>query len=478
MAANYLHGVETIEVERGARPVRTVKSAVIGLIGTAPTAPEAAHTPVLCLSEKDAAAFGPQLAGFTIPQALNAIYDHGAGTVVVINVLDPAVHKTAVAGEAVTLDAATGQGKTSKAALLNVAVKSADGATAYALGTDYLLDAVNGKITRVKDGAIAAGAVLKVSYDYADPSKITAADIIGAVNAAGNRTGLKALQDTYNRFGFFAKLLIAPGFCTQNSVASAMAAMADKLDAIAYVDAPIGTSFAQAQAGRGPAGGINFNTSSDRVRLCYPHVKVYDPATNDTRLEPLSARAAGLRAKVDNDKGFWWSSSNQELAGVIGVERQLTAMIDDPQSEVNLLNEQGITTVFSSFGSGFRLWGNRTAAWPTVSHMRNFENVRRTGDVINESIRYFSQQFIDMPLNQATIDALVESVNGYGRKLIGDGALLGFKAWFDTARNPETELAAGHLLISYKYTVPPPLERLTFETEITSEYLLSLKGGN
>ena len=108
--------------------------------------------------------------------------------------------------------------------------------------------------------------------------------------------------------------------------------------------------------------------------------------------------------------------------------------------------------------------------------MCNFENVRRTGDVINESIRYFSQQYIDMPLEQATIDSLVESVNGYGRKLIGDGALLGFKAWFDPARNGETELASGHLLISYKYTVPPPLERLTFETEITSEYLLTLKG--
>ncbi|CAG75673.1 bacteriophage tail sheath protein (partial), partial [Pectobacterium atrosepticum SCRI1043] len=36
LAANYLHGVETIEVETGARPVKTVKSAVIGLIGTAP----------------------------------------------------------------------------------------------------------------------------------------------------------------------------------------------------------------------------------------------------------------------------------------------------------------------------------------------------------------------------------------------------------------------------------------------------------
>lgn len=35
MAANYLHGVETIEIETGPRPVKAVKSAVIGLIGTA-----------------------------------------------------------------------------------------------------------------------------------------------------------------------------------------------------------------------------------------------------------------------------------------------------------------------------------------------------------------------------------------------------------------------------------------------------------
>ncbi|HFV0660715.1 TPA: phage tail sheath C-terminal domain-containing protein, partial [Escherichia coli] len=90
----------------------------------------------------------------------------------------------------------------------------------------------------------------------------------------------------------------------------------------------------------------------------------------------------------------------------------------------------------------------------------------------------FSQQYIDMPITQALIDALTESVNAYGRKMISDGALLGFNCWFDPARNPETELAAGHLLLSYKYTPPPPLERLTYETEITSEYLLTLKGGN
>lgn len=474
MAANYLHGVETVEVERGPRPVRTVKSAVIGLIGTAPIG--AVNVSTLTLSEKDAATFGPQLPGFTIPQALDAIYDHGAGTVIVINVLDPATHKTAVANEAIAFDASTDRVKLAHGAVAALVLKSTDGATTYVAGTDYTADLVTGELVRIKGGGIVAGGSAKANYDYADPTKVTAADIIGAVNEAGVRTGLKALKDTYNLFGFFAKILIAPAFCTQNSVATELIAMADQLGAMAYIDAPIGTTYAQALAGRGPAGTINFNTSSDRVRLCYPHVKVYDPVLNAERLEPLSARAAGLRAKVDLDKGFWWSSSNQELAGVIGVERQLSAMIDDPQSEVNLLNEVGITTVFNSYGTGLRLWGNRSAAWPTVTHMRNFENVRRTGDVINESIRYFSQQYIDMPLNQALIDSLVESVNGYGRKLIGDGALIGFKAWYDPARNEETELAAGHLLISYKYTPPPPLERLTYETEITSEYLVTLKG--
>lgn len=475
MSANFLHGVETIEVENGTRPVKTVKSAVIGLIGTAPMG--GVNVLTQCLSEKDAAAFGSQMSGFTIPQALDAIYDHGAGTVLVINVLDPLVHKTNIPGEDVTFDKATGKAKLAHPVVASLVLKPDAAGQAYVEGEDYSLDAQTGVITNLGTN-IAAAATVKGSYDYADPTKVTPADIIGAVNAAGNRTGMKLLNDSFNLFGYLAKILIAPVFCTQNSVSVELIAMAEKLGAVAYIDAPIGTTFAQALAGRGPEGTINFNTSSDRVRLCYPHVKVYDPETNAERLEPLSQRAAGLRAKVDLDKGFWWSSSNQEILGITGVERQLSAMIDDPQSEVNLLNEQGITTVFSSYGSGLRLWGNRCAAWPTVTHMRNFENVRRTGDMINESLRYFSQQYIDMPITQALIDDLTESVNAYGRKLIGDGALLGFSCWFDLSRNSKEELSAGHLLLNYKYTPPPPMERLTFETEITSEYLLTLKGNS
>ncbi|BGI52616.1 MAG: phage tail sheath subtilisin-like domain-containing protein [Candidatus Hamiltonella defensa (Ceratovacuna japonica)] len=469
------HGVDTLEIERGTRPVKTGESSVIGLVGTAPTG--TVNTLTLCTSEKDAAQFGDERSGFTLPQALRAIYDHGVGTVLVVNVFDPKSHQKTITAESVTFDSTYHSATLSQFPVGDMVVKSVDGQTTYQVATDYTVAAATGKITRVTTGGIAQGGTVSVTYHTPDVSKVTAAEVLGTTNAADQRTGMKALENADSLFGFRPKLLIAPGFSHFNAVTTAMIALADQCEAIAYIDAPAGITFAQAIAGRGPQGTINFNTASDRVRLCYPQVKVYDKATNQTRLDPLSARAAGLRAKVDREKGFWWSSSNQELMGIVGIERPLSARIDDANSEVNLLNQNGITTVFNSFGSGLRLWGNRTAAWPTVTHLKNFENVRRTGDMINESIRHFSLQYIDRPINQGLIDALTESVNGYGRRLIADGALLGFHCWYDPANNTKDALSLGQLKLNYKYTPPPPMEHLTFETEITNEYLTFLKSG-
>jgi len=475
MAANYLHGIETIEVERGPRAVPVVKSAVFGLVGCAPLGPVNELT--LSLSVRDDAQFGVDLPGFGIPEALDGIHAFGAGTVLVVNVLNPAVHRDTVTGEPATFGV-NDRLQLDNPAIQTLTLKAATGNTTYVAGTDYELDAVRGRITRLATGAIPAQASVKADYDYADPSKVTAADIIGGVNSLGQRSGLKLLADAYNLFGFFPKILLAPGFSTNNAVSAELIAQAQQLNGIAYIDAPIGTTPAQALAGRGPAGSINFATSSERVRLCYPHVQVYDAATDAIKLQPLSIRAAGLRARIDDERGYWWSSSNNELVGVLGLERNLTARVDDPYSEVNLLNESGITTVFNSFGSGFRLWGNRTAAWPTVTHMKNFENVRRTKDIVDESIRYSSLQFVDRPITDALIESIVETVNMFLRKLIGDGALIGGECWYDPARNPQTQIELGQLLFNYKLTPPPPMERGTFETEITGEYLANLGGGN
>ena len=415
MPANFLHGVETIEIEKGPRPIRAVKSAVIGLVGTAPihtVDPEfrTVNEPVLILNERDGVKyFGQPATGYTIPYALDAIFDQGAGIVVVVNVFNPAVHKD--------------------------------------------------------------------NNNQPDHTKVIAADIIGGVDpSTGKRKGLQAFRDCYNLMGFFPKILIAPVYGTLNSVASELNAMAHALRAMAIVDAPVGTTFSQVIAGRGPNGTINFNYSSERMILCYPHLKVYDTATDTERLEPYSQRLAGVIAAKDIEKGYWWSPSNTEIKGIVGVERNLSAMINDPNCEVNILNEKGITTVFNSFGTGIRTWGNRSAAWPTITHPKNFINVRRTADILHESIEYSMLQFIDYPINDALIDAICESVNSFIRTLIARGALIDGKCYFTEAKNPPTEIALGHLTFDMEFMPPTPAERITFESFINIEFLKNLGG--
>jgi len=484
MPANFLHGVETVEVVKGPRPIRAVKTAVIGLVGTAPihhlnADNRKVNAPYLVLSDVDAGTLaGPALTGYTIPQALDAVFDQGRGTVIVINVFDPAIHKTAVVGEAVMVGS-DGTAMLTHGDIISAEVKSQDGTVTYAAGTDYALDRVTGLLKRMAGGTITAGASLTVSYDRADPSKVTAADIIGSVDVAGRRLGMQGFLNSYNLFGMFPKILIAPVYCTQRSVAAELEVLASpaKCRGIALVDAPIGTTRDQAISGRGPNGAINFAFSSERMLLCYPHLKVYDAATDSNRLEPYSQRLAGVIAATDDEFGYWYSPSNKVIKGIVGAERDLSAMINDPTSDVNLLNEAGIVTVFNSFGTGLRSWGNRSSAWPASSAQGNFVQTRRVADMVHESLEYAMLQFIDLPINDALIDSVLESCNGFIRVLIGRGALtIGSRAEYSKAKNPAVELAAGHLTFDLIMCPPPPAERITFESFIDITLLSNLGG--
>ena len=474
--ADFLHGVETIEIEKGPRPVRLVKTAVIGLIGTAIAGP--VNTPVLVSSDRDFAQFGPDATGSTILDALNGYYAQKPTAVIVVNVLDPAVHRTAVAGEAVDV-ALDGTIELQYWGVSDVVVKSADGVTTYQEGADYTLDAVNGVAKRVAGGAIPATTAalqqsVQVDYVYADPTLVTAADIIGSIDATGKRLGMKALRDSFALFGYYPKILNALVFSSLSAVSTELASLANQLRAITYIDAPIGVTPTQAIAGRGPAGTINFNTSSERVGLCYPHVKAYDVVTKANALRPLSIFACGAQARKDQENGYWWSASNTELLGITGMERTIDAMINDPNCEANLLNGAGIVTLFNSFGTGIRLWGNRSAAYPSSTSAKNFLCVRRVADVIAESLEYFSLQYQDWPLDNALIDAIMESGEKFLRKLKGDGAILDGKIWFDPKDNVATELAAGHLVLAYDFMPPTPMERLTYKASLNINYLKQL----
>lgn len=462
--SQYHHGTETKRVNGGSVPVTTVDGAIIGIVGTAPTG--AVNELKLCLTKKDFAQFGNTLdKGYTLPDALDILSRYRAGQVYVINVLDPAKHRTTVTDEVLTLDRDTLTARTNKSGLISLTVKSDNNVVQ---SSEYEADLLTGEI---KFNAIKPN--LKATYVYADPSKVTETDIKGAIDTStGKRTGFEMLRAGFNLFGADAKILLCPHYDTQATMATALETLAGQLNAIAYVQAPKGTTLAKAIAGRGPEGTINFKTSSDRTHLFFPHV-----VGERNTLESLATHAAGLRMKTDVDDGYWFSTSNRQLKGVIGVEIPLTARVDDLQSETNRLNAVGITTVFNSFGTGFRLWGNRLACYPTVTHITNFEVVQRTADMIDESIRRVELQFIDKPIDDALLDALLGTIETYMGTL---KSIVGFKVWLDPDADLVDAFSQGNVPIKYKFTPKIPAERITNTSEVTREYLINLtsRGGN
>jgi len=571
MTASFLHGVEVIEVETGPVPITVVKSSVIGLIGTAPywavSSPAVLpgiNTPTLVGSAQAAVQFGPAVQGYTIPYALNAILGQGAGQAIVVNVFDNAKHTsdivmsqtfsgagavnlehmgvtnltvmptttTPVIGESHTFGGTPGsiQLVRGNVQASSIALTSNPVGITYIQGTDYLLDARTGLVTRVTGGGIgataavlasysyysgaaysaltdyktdpingmliragsstiAAGATVVVSFSYADPSKVQDSDIIGTVSNA-SYTGLQALLTTYGTMGFFSKILIAPGYSQNADVATAMVSTAGSLRGMALIDSPANTPPAAAIANRGVAGNA-FDTSSTRAILCYPQETFFDTGivpsgitlngtsplqlvANSIATGPYSQWVAGAIAAKDLSNGYWWSPSNTQANGILGPDVTLYASILDAASDVNNLNAAGILTVFNAFGTGLRLWGNRSAGYPTITTPDNFICVRRTMDTIEESVELSMLQFIDQPISNALITAILASINAFIRTLIQRGALVAGSASYNPAENPSNQIAAGQLVFDIDVMPPPPAARLTFNVYIDTTLLSQL----
>lgn len=467
----YLHGVEFISVDVAGRPVQIVKTAVVGLVGIAP----AGTTDItLVSSAKDAVQFGKQVPGFTIPQALDVLFANGAGAVLVINVFDPTAHTADVTAESKTVT--NGALKLDFAPIGAVTVLDAEGeASDYVLNTDYSIDEFGN--FNVLSSAIANDEVLKFTYKKLDISTVSSADIIGELDAeTDTRTGMVQYDLAYNLFGFKPKILIAPVFSEETAVANQLIVLADKYKAITYIDAPLATTVAEAIAGRGPLGEINFNVNSKRAELLFPHLKKYDPATDTYVNFPYSAYLAGVRSKVDNEEGFWVSSSNKTIASTTGPEFAISAGVSDATSDANRLNEAGISTVFNTFGTGVRTWGNRNSSFPTNTDAKSFTNIQRISDIVDESLELAALAFIDRPINQALVDTIRESGNSFIRTLIQRGALIeGSRIKYNKADNTAEELAAGHIVFERIIMGPTPAERITYKSILDINLLANLR---
>jgi phage tail sheath protein FI len=472
MPADYLHGVETIETEIGGQTISVVKSSIVSIIGIAPIGP--ANVLTVCNTAADDASFGKSLPGFNIPKSLQIIRKiAGSAPILVVNIFNSTTHTTAVSNESQTVVA--GKLKLEFAPIGPVTIKLADGTTAAPIvkDVDYTIDAFGN--FQVISADVADTTVYKFSYKKLNASSVTTTALIGAVDVDNNRTGLALFDLAYNTYGYTPKVFISPGYSSLSAIASAFATVSSKFRAIYCLDAPYGTTISGAITGRGIAAPLVFNTSDQRAYLLYPYLKTFDDYSEADADYPYSAFMAGVIIKTDRDLGYWYSPSNKTISNATGSERPIEWSINNPASEANQLNAAGITTIAAGYGTGIRTWGNRNAAFPISSSVKNFVSVRRADDMVIESMELASVEYIDQPLSQAQVDTIREAGNTFIRTLVQRGAVLpGSRVLYNKDDNPPSELADGRVTFERVYMVPPPVERITYKDVLDINLLASI----
>ena len=289
-------------------------------------------------------------------------------------------------------------------------------------------------------------------------------DITGAVST--EKIGARLFETCKSTYGFNPKIFIA-GIDGAVSANDCLRDLAEKYRGVAYLDGS--NSYATTITSRGTSGEWNF--SDYRTKLLYPFVIM----EGQNQSLGMSAIAAGLRAKIDVEEGFWVSSSNHTYKKIKSVTESLSWELNDPTCEANKLNELGITTIVNVYGSGLREWGNRNSAFPTKTDVRTFEAMQRLDDITSESIELASLPYIDRPMTKAQIDFVTETVNGYFNTLIAKGALQpGSRCVFDASQNTVSEMANGHYVWTKDFMGAVPGERFTFYSVIYTSLLSTL----
>lgn len=316
-------------------------------------------------------------------------------------------------------------------------------------------------------------AIVVVRVDTGANAAATLTNVLGGTNpTTGAYTGVHALLGAQAGLGVTPRILIAPGFTSDrpvdpqnsaerlaNPVVSELLGIAERLRAVIIADGP-NTTDAAAIAYREDWG-------SGRVFVVDPVVKVSRAGSIAT--EPASSAVAGLIAKNDNDRGFWWSPSNQNINGIVGTGRAVEFAIGDRSARANYLNENDVATIIRE--DGYRLWGNRTTSsdpkWAFLS-------VRRTADIINDSLLRAHMWAVDRNITKTFLADVAESVNGYLRSLKAQGAILGGRCWPDPDLNSPANIAQGKVYFNFDFTPPYPAEHITFRSQLTNEYLTEL----
>lgn len=499
MTEQFLHGVEVVEIDAGPRPIRTVRSSVIGLVGTA----EDAESSAAASLQTGAVALDN---GLTWTAATAGV----AGNQIGIHLRNPATAdatlSVSVSGTTITVNLATDGSNaiTSTAANVITAIEASTAASALvsvddtttsagtSAGTGVVTPMVKvlnlaggldealplntpvlvtrrteaarfgtvGTIPEALDGIWdQAGAwVVVVRVAEGQDTAATLSNLIGDGTAG---TGVHALTEAESVVHVVPRILIAPGFSDEEALVAELVGIAERLRAAIIADGPNSTD-AAAITYRG-------NFGSDRVYIVDPQVKYWDTQTNAEGTQPASPRVAGVIAKSDNERGFWWSPSNRLINGITGTARAIDFQLGDPTARANHLNENEVATIIRK--DGYRLWGNRSCSF---DQKWAFLSVRRTADMVHESLLRAHLWAVDRNITKTYVEDVVAGVNAYLSHLKAVGAIIGGTCWADEELNTPAAIEQGKVYFNFDFTPPYPAEHITFRSHLVNDYLVEI----
>lgn len=477
---SYKHGVYVSEQETSLTAPIEGTAGLQVIFGTAPcnladNPADAVNKPKLCHSfaeAKAAVGYCDDFENYTLCQAIDASFRvFNTAPIILVNVLDPATHKTDVTEAALVL--ANGQGTLKDFGVIKstLVVSATAGGAALVEGTDYLATFDNDGLCVITN--LGDEGSLYVKYSKLNPSAVTEAEIVGSVGADGKETGLELLRTVYPKFGMTPGLISAPGWSHNATVAAALEAKCTGINGVfsceCVVDIPTDTAkvYSNVKAEKERLGADGAHTIA-----CWPMGKVGE------KVYYLSALISALQSYTDanNDDVPYRSPSNQSLGITeLCLEDGTEVLLD--QDQANTLNSFGVVTALNM--NGFKAWGNNTAVYPSSTDPKDrWIPCRRMFTWWGNTLIQTYFQKVDSPMNRRLIENVVDSENIRGNSFVARGYVAGASVEFNDLDNPSTDLLNG--IVRFKVNLAPyvPAENIEFKLEFDATALTnSIVGG-
>ncbi len=478
--SSYKHGVNVNEEQTSLVAPVTSTAGLQVVIGTAPVNllanPAAAvNKPILVNNKKEAVTavgYSDDFADYTLCEAISAAFDVvGCGPLILINVLDPATHKTAITETTLTVNNHMAVLEVKGALKAGLTVKQ--NTTALVEGTDYTLafdDNGYLNIVLLSGGAAYSATSLKVAGNKIDPSAVTAADIVGSVNVStGEEKGLEVVRQIFPKLSLVPGILTAPRWSMDATVAAALQAKTKEINGaftcvcIVDISSKTGGALLYTDVNTQKAAQA---VSDPNAYAVWPCAKVGDKVYSGSSIAaPLTAYTDAVNADVPNV-----SPSNKPVA-ISGICLADGTEVILDQDQANTINSFGVGTFLNY--QGWRLWGNNTAAYPgnTDPKDRWFCIKRFLKWAANTFIlTYF--QVVDNPANKPLIGHVVDSENVRGNGFVARNVCARYEIVYLAEENPTTELLNGHLTFHQYISPYTPAEHIQDKIEF-DPYALS-----